>query len=77
MYKVVEHFGLHYGQIVYITKMLRDQDLGFDKETERYRAAATRMNADASRPASLARRFLYAAVVRAAWAVISVHPLAK
>ena len=32
VYKVVEHFGLHYGQIVYITKMLRDQDLGFYKE---------------------------------------------
>ena len=29
VYQVVEHFGLHYGQIAYITKMLRDQDLGF------------------------------------------------
>ena len=29
VYQVVEHFGLHYGQIVYITKMLRDVDLGF------------------------------------------------
>jgi Protein of unknown function (DUF1572) len=29
VYQVVEHFGLHYGQIAYITKMLRDVDLGF------------------------------------------------
>lgn len=32
VYQVVEHFGLHYGQITYITKMLRDRDLGFYKE---------------------------------------------
>ncbi len=32
VYQVVEHFGLHYGQILYITKMLRDQDLGFYSE---------------------------------------------
>lgn len=32
VYQVVEHFGLHYGQIVYITKMLRDEDLGFYRE---------------------------------------------
>jgi len=32
IYQVVEHFGLHYGQIAYITKMLKDQDLGFYKE---------------------------------------------
>jgi Protein of unknown function (DUF1572) len=29
VYQVVEHFGLHYGQIVYITKMIQGQDLGF------------------------------------------------
>ena len=29
VYQVVEHFGLHYGQVVYITKMLRGEDLGF------------------------------------------------
>jgi Protein of unknown function (DUF1572) len=29
VYQVVEHFGLHYGQITYITKMLRGEDLGF------------------------------------------------
>lgn len=29
VYQVVEHFALHYGQIVYITKQLRDVDLGF------------------------------------------------
>jgi len=32
VYHVVDHFGLHYGQIAYITKMLRDQDLGFYRE---------------------------------------------
>ena len=32
VYQVIEHFGLHYGQIAYITKMLRDEDLGFYKE---------------------------------------------
>ncbi len=32
VYQVIEHFGLHYGQITYITKMLKDQDLGFYKE---------------------------------------------
>jgi hypothetical protein len=29
VYQVVEHFGLHYGQILYMTKMLRGEDLGF------------------------------------------------
>jgi len=32
VYQVVEHFGLHYGQIVYITKMLEGRDLGFYSE---------------------------------------------
>ncbi len=32
VYQVVEHFGLHYGQIVYITKSLRGADLGFYSE---------------------------------------------
>jgi hypothetical protein len=32
VYQVIEHFGLHYGQIAYITKMLRDHDLGFYRE---------------------------------------------
>lgn len=32
VYQVVEHFGLHYGQIAYITKMLRGEDLGFYSE---------------------------------------------
>ena len=32
VYQVIEHFGLHYGQIAYVTKMLKDQDLGFYKE---------------------------------------------
>ncbi len=32
VYQVVEHFGLHYGQIAYITKSLTERDLGFHKE---------------------------------------------
>lgn len=35
VYQVVEHFGLHYGQIVYITKLLRDTDMGFYRELNR------------------------------------------
>jgi hypothetical protein len=32
VYQVVEHFGLHYGQIIYIAKHLTGKDLGFYKE---------------------------------------------
>ena len=32
IYQVIEHFGLHYGQIVYIAKNLTGKDLGFYKE---------------------------------------------
>jgi hypothetical protein len=32
VYQVVEHFGMHYGQIAYITKLLTDKDLGFYKD---------------------------------------------
>jgi len=32
VYQVVEHFGLHYGQIAYITKSLNGRDLGFYRE---------------------------------------------
>ena len=32
VYQVVEHFGLHYGQIAYITKLLNANDLGFYRE---------------------------------------------
>jgi hypothetical protein len=32
VYQVVEHFGLHYGQIIYITKMLQGEDLEFYHE---------------------------------------------
>jgi uncharacterized damage-inducible protein DinB len=34
IYHVVEHFSLHYGQIVYIAKQLRDVDLGFHKNLD-------------------------------------------
>jgi hypothetical protein len=32
VYQVVEHFGLHFGQIAYIIKSLTDRDLGFYRE---------------------------------------------
>ena len=32
VYQVVEHFGLHYGQILYVVKMLTSADLGFYRE---------------------------------------------
>ena len=32
VYQAVEHFGLHYGQILYITKVLRSEDLGFYRD---------------------------------------------
>jgi uncharacterized damage-inducible protein DinB len=35
VYHVVEHFGTHYGQILYITKMLHGKDLGFYRELDR------------------------------------------
>lgn len=35
VYQVIEHFGLHYGQIAYVTKMLRDADLGFYRELDK------------------------------------------
>lgn len=35
VYQVVEHFGLHYGQIVYIAKALQAKDLGFYSELNR------------------------------------------
>jgi len=35
VYQVVEHFGMHYGQIVFITKLLRATDLGFYRELDR------------------------------------------
>jgi hypothetical protein len=35
VYQVVEHFGIHYGQIVYITKILRGKNLGFYRELDK------------------------------------------
>ena len=34
VYHVVEHFGLHYGQILYIAKLLQGSDLGFYRELD-------------------------------------------
>lgn len=35
VYQVVEHFGMHYGQIVFITKLVRGEDLGFYRELDK------------------------------------------
>jgi hypothetical protein len=35
VYQAVEHFGIHYGQILYIAKLLRGQDLGFYAELDK------------------------------------------
>ena len=35
VYQVVEHFGLHYGQIVSVTKQVRGEDLGFYRELDK------------------------------------------
>jgi hypothetical protein len=35
VYQVVEHFGMHHGQILYITKLLRGEDLGFYRELDK------------------------------------------
>jgi uncharacterized damage-inducible protein DinB len=35
VYHVVEHFGMHYGQILFITKLLRGENLGFYAELDK------------------------------------------
>ena len=35
VYHVVEHFGLHYGQILFITKLVSGEDLGFYRELDK------------------------------------------
>lgn len=35
VYHVVEHFGMHYGQIIYIAKALDGKDLGFYRELDK------------------------------------------
>jgi hypothetical protein len=35
VYQVVEHFGLHYGQIAYIAKSFTARDLGFYRELDK------------------------------------------
>lgn len=37
VYQVVEHFGLHYGQIAYIAKNFSGRDLGFYRELNKTR----------------------------------------
>jgi hypothetical protein len=35
VYQVVEHFGMHYGQILFITKLVRGESLGFYRELDK------------------------------------------
>ena len=42
VYQVVEHFGLHYGQIVYITKSMRGVDMGFYRDLDKTGRASRR-----------------------------------
>jgi uncharacterized damage-inducible protein DinB len=40
VYHVVEHFGMHYGQIVYIVKTLQGKDLGFYRHLDKTGSAS-------------------------------------
>jgi hypothetical protein len=35
VYQMVEHFGMHYGQILFITKLVRGESLGFYRELDK------------------------------------------
>jgi hypothetical protein len=35
VYQVVEHFGMHYGQILFITKLVNGENLGFHSELDK------------------------------------------
>jgi hypothetical protein len=35
VYQVVEHFGMHYGQVVFITKLVSGKNLGFYSELDK------------------------------------------
>jgi hypothetical protein len=35
IYQVVEHFAMHYGQLVFITKLVQEKDLGFYRELDK------------------------------------------
>jgi Protein of unknown function (DUF1572) len=35
VYQVVEHFGMHYGQVLYITKLVRGEGLGLYRELDK------------------------------------------
>jgi hypothetical protein len=41
VYQVVEHFGMHLGQILYITKLVRGESLGFYRELDKTGRAQT------------------------------------
>ena len=40
VYHVVEHFSMHYGQVLYVAKQLRGEDLGFYRHLDRTGRAA-------------------------------------
>ena len=41
VYHVVEHFGMHYGQVLYVTKLLRAESLGFYRHLDATGRAST------------------------------------
>ena len=41
VYHVVEHFGMHYGQVLYVTKLLRAESLGFYRHLDALGRAST------------------------------------
>jgi len=48
VYQVIEHFALHYGQVVYIVKQLKGEDLGYTRGLDKSgKAVASRQNPEA------------------------------
>jgi hypothetical protein len=36
VYQVIEHFALHYGQVLYIVKQVQGRDLGFTNQLDKH-----------------------------------------
>ena len=41
VYQVIEHFALHYGQVLYIVKQVQGRDLGFTNQLDKHGRAIT------------------------------------
>ena len=55
VYHVVEHFSMHTGQIIFATKMLTGEDLGFYRHLSARASTQSRDREGAGRPASHGR----------------------